>query len=51
MHLSGKGADLNQDPPLDDPGPSFDLDSFDLEQSSIRNMGPRPGTWDLSGSI
>ena len=33
-----KGADLNQDPPLDDPGRSFDLDSFDLEQSSIWNM-------------
>ena len=30
MPLYGKGADLNQDPPLDDPGRSFDL-----EQSSI----------------
>ena len=29
-----KGADLNQDPPLDDPGRSFDLD-----QSSTRNLG------------
>ena len=36
-----KGADLNQDPPLDDPGPSFDL-----EQSSIWS-GPRSGTWVL----
>ena len=33
MPLSGKRTDLNQDPPLDDPGRSFDL-----EQSSIWNM-------------
>ena len=37
-----KGVDLNQDPPLDDPGRSFDL-----EQSSIWSS-PRPGTYSFA---